>query len=48
LLATREIEPGKHLIVVYKELDNEDGFIITAFLTRKIKQLERRVKLWPR
>ena len=47
-LATREIEPGKHLIVVYKELNTEDGFIITAFLTRKIKQLERRVKLWPR
>ncbi len=48
LLATREIEPGKHLIVVYKELNKEDGFIITAFLTRKIKQLGRRFKLWPR
>lgn len=48
LIASREIKAGKHLVVVYKELNKDDGFIITAFLTRKIKQLERRVKLWPR
>lgn len=28
------------LVVVYKELNNDDGFIITAFLTRKVKQFE--------
>jgi len=32
LLAVREIEKGKFLVVVYRELSN-DGFVITAFLT---------------
>ncbi len=47
LIASKEIEPGKILVVIYKELNKEDGFIITAFLTRKIKQFERRIKIWP-
>jgi len=46
LLAIREIEVGKWLVVVYKEV-NEDGFIITAFLTRKIRSLNRRKQVWP-
>lgn len=45
-LAVREIEAGKHLVVVYREL-GEDGFIITAFLTRRIHSLEKRKQLWP-
>jgi len=48
LLAVRELEIDKYLIVVYKEVDNEDGFVITAFLTSKIRQFERRTKIWPR
>lgn len=48
LLATREIEPGKYIIVVYKEVRKGDGFVVTAFLTTKIKQVERRTKIWPR
>lgn len=48
LLAVKEIEPGKYLVVVYNELNKNDGFVITAFLTRRIKQIERRRKLWPR
>ena len=48
LIATREVEPGKHLIVIYKELSKSDGFVITAFLTTRIKQIERRRRLWPR
>jgi len=47
LLAIKEIEPGKYLVVVYKEINKEDGFVITAFLTRRFKQIERRKKLWP-
>ncbi len=47
LFAIKEIEPGKYLVVIYKEMSKEDGFIITAFLTRKIKKIERRTKLWP-
>lgn len=45
-LAVREVEPGKWLVVVYRE-GVEDGFIITAFLTRKRRQLDRRIQLWP-
>jgi len=47
LLAVREISVGKHVVVVYREFDN-DGFIITAFLTSKIKSLNRRTQLWPK
>jgi len=47
-LAAREIERGKYIVVVYREVSKEDGFIITAFLTRRKGQLERRRKLWPR
>ena len=46
LLALRAVEPGKWLVVVYREIE-EDGFIITAFLTRKIRSLDRRKQLWP-
>lgn len=47
LLAVNEIEPMKYLVVVYKEISKDDGFIITAFFTSKIKKIERRKKLWP-
>jgi hypothetical protein len=46
LLAIRELEPGKWLVVVYRELDN-DGFIITAFMTRRTQSLDRREQRWP-
>ena len=46
LLAVREVEPGKYLVVVYRE-SQHDGFIITAFLTRKRQAMRRRQQLWP-
>ena len=46
LLVVREVEPGKYLVVVYRE-SQQDGFIITAFLTRKGQALHRRQQLWP-
>ena len=46
LLAVREVESGKYLVVVYRE-HAEDGFIITAFLTRRLRSLEKRRQLWP-
>lgn len=48
LLAVRKVQNDKYLIVVYKEVNREDGFIITAFLSSKIRQLERRRKVWLR
>jgi hypothetical protein len=47
LLAVREISSKKHLVVVYRE-SGSDGFIITAFLTSKIKSLNRRTQIWPK
>lgn len=46
LLAVRKVEVDKWLAVVYRELNN-DGFIITAFLTRRINSLNRRRQIWP-
>ena len=46
LLAVKEREPGKWIVVVYRELSG-DGFIITAFLTSKGRSLSRRRQLWP-
>ncbi|WP_119065329.1 hypothetical protein [Aggregatilinea lenta] len=46
LLAVKEIESGKWIVVVYRELE-ADGFVITAFLTRRGRALDRRQQLWP-
>jgi hypothetical protein len=46
LMAVREIELDRWLVVVYRE-ENEDGFVITAFPTRRINSLNRRQQLWP-
>ena len=46
LVAVRELDAGKHLVVVYRE-HTDDGFIITAFLTRRVRSLEKRRQLWP-
>ena len=45
-IAVLEIEAGKYVTTIYKELDNADGFVITAFFTKRIRQIERREKLW--
>ena len=46
LLAVRELQSDKFLVVVYRESENE-GFIITAFLTRRTRSLDRRTQVWP-
>jgi hypothetical protein len=46
LMALRELEPGRWLVVVYRE-ENDDGFVITAFPTRRINSLNQRQQLWP-
>ena len=37
----------KYLVVVYKETSKDDGFVITAFFTKRIESLRRRKRLWP-
>jgi hypothetical protein len=47
LFAVRMIEPAKAMVVVYREISADDGFIITAFVTRRLRTLEQREQLWP-
>jgi hypothetical protein len=47
LLAIRTITAGKVLVVVYREAAKDDGFVITAFVTRRLASLDRREQLWP-
>ncbi|BAW96269.1 hypothetical protein NIES970_11930 [[Synechococcus] sp. NIES-970] len=46
-MAIREMEVGKVLVVVYKEETADDGFVITAFPTRRLNSLNRRHQIWP-
>ncbi|NOT57437.1 MAG: hypothetical protein HOP18_22770 [Deltaproteobacteria bacterium] len=46
LLALRELETGKSLVVVYRE-GTDDGFVITAFLIRRLRAFEKRRQVWP-
>jgi hypothetical protein len=46
LLAIKPLDNGKHLVIVYRECE-EDGFVITAYLTRRINSLNKRQVLWP-
>jgi hypothetical protein len=46
MLALKKQTDGKILVVVYRE-DQNDGFIITAFLTRREASLNGRKQLWP-
>ena len=45
LIALRHTTEEKFFAVVYKETSDNDGFIITAYFTSKIK-IEREVILW--
>jgi len=47
VLAVRPVAAGKYVVVVYREQDAVDGFVITAFLTRRIRPIEKRIRLWP-
>lgn len=46
LLAVKTIDTGKWIVVVYRELE-QDGFIITAFMIRRERSLQKRKQLWP-
>jgi hypothetical protein len=37
---------GEHLVVVYRKCA-DDGFIITAFVTRRVRSLSKRRQVWP-
>jgi hypothetical protein len=45
LVALKSIGRKKFIVVVYKEVGKKDGFVITAFLTSKVR-IEKEVILW--
>lgn len=47
LLAVKRLGLDRVLIVAYREGDGNDGFVITAFITKRLQWLEKRVKIWP-
>jgi hypothetical protein len=47
LLAILMVEAEKALVVVYRETSAGDGFVITAFLTRRLERFSRRKQIWP-
>jgi len=48
LIATKYFEKlnNKFVVVIYKELSEEDGFVITAYLSNKIQEFVKRKKIW--
>ncbi len=46
LVGMKKVQKDKYIVVVYKEVSEKDGFVITSFITRKKKQIERRKILW--
>lgn len=45
LVALKTIGKRKFVAVIYKEISKKDGFVITAFLTSKVR-IEKEVVLW--
>ncbi|WP_159790724.1 hypothetical protein [Sodalinema gerasimenkoae] len=47
LMAILPMTENKVLVVVYKEINQNDGFVITAFPTRRLTALNQRRQRWP-
>jgi hypothetical protein len=45
VVALKAVGKRKFMAVVYKEIGKKDGFVITAFMTSKIR-IEKEVVLW--
>lgn len=43
LVAVKRVAPRRHVAVVYKEQSASDGFVVTAYFTRR---LSRRTVVW--
>jgi hypothetical protein len=39
---------GKNIIVVYREVNPDDGFVITAYTSSKVHELQKRTIVWQR
>jgi hypothetical protein len=36
----------KFIVVIYKETSDEDGFVVTAYLSNKVKNIQNKKLLW--
>jgi len=47
-IAVRKIKEtnDKFVVVIYREIDNKDGFVITSFITNKSIYFERKKLIW--
>jgi hypothetical protein len=45
LVGLKKMGKTRFIAVVYKEIDRKDGFVITAFLTSKVR-IQKEVVLW--
>ena len=45
-IAVKQLAKKKFIIVVYKEVNKKDGFVITAFFSRKTNYLSKRKIVW--
>jgi hypothetical protein len=46
IAVSKQVEgTNKHIIVAYKEI-NDDGFIITAYISNKLNSLQKREIIW--
>ena len=39
---------GKFIVVIYKEIEMNDGFVITAYLSNKEQKFDKKKILWKR
>jgi len=37
---------GKFIVVIYKEIEPADGFVITAFISNKVQEFNKKKLLW--
>ena len=44
-IAVKPYDTGLWLVAVY--IDQQDGFVVTAFLTSRRSYFDRRLQLWP-
>jgi hypothetical protein len=46
-LAVKKVAERKFIVAIYRVIDAEDGFLITAFMTNRTNWFGKRKRLWP-
>lgn len=45
-VSKKHAETGKFIVVIYKETEPTDGFVITAFISNKDQEFDKKKLLW--